>query len=184
MRLVKSRLKDDTEGLLALRFHPGAGTWVAKGAAYAIAKHRTRMVIVYQYAEVHNLMVAGAANRTEWLTGTFSKWGVDHCADVMPLLHLYRSQLECLAEYIGVPDRIRNKAADPDIMPGINDKGMLLGDFNTADHILYGIEQGKDKNVALSSLWQRYSRSYSELMGSVSTYAGIPLPSCTQSADG
>ena len=146
VNFVKSHLKEDTENLLALRFHPGARNWVAKGAAYALAKHRIRMVVVYQYAEVHNLMVVGAANRTEWLTGSFSKWGVDHCADVMPLLHLYRSQLEQLAEYIGVPDRIRNKDADPDIMPGINDKGTLLGNFNDADHILYENELGADKD--------------------------------------
>jgi NAD+ synthase len=63
-------------------------------------------------------MVVGAANRTEWLTGTFSKWGIDHCADIMPLLHLYRSQLEKIAEYIHVPEPIRKKAADPDVMPG------------------------------------------------------------------
>jgi NAD+ synthase len=104
------------------------------------------MVMLYRYAEVHNLMVVGAANRTEWLTGTFSKWGVDHCADVMPLLHIYRSQLERLAEYLGVPDEIREKPADPDIMPGIHDKGALLGDFATADKILYGIHSGIGKN--------------------------------------
>jgi NAD+ synthase len=143
---AKKHLNIDNANLLATRLQPGNATLVAKGAAYVVAKHRIRMVTLYQYAEVHNLMVVGAANRTEWLTGTFSKWGVDHCADVMPLLHLYRSQLERIAEYVGVPDVIRNKVADPDVMPGVNDKGALLGDFTLVDQILYGIENGQDKS--------------------------------------
>jgi NAD+ synthase len=146
VNFAKSHLDIDRDNLLAHRLDPGARTWVAKGGAYAVTKHRIRMVMVYRYAEVNNLMVVGAANRSEWLTGTFSKWGVDHCADVMPLLHVYRSQLEQLAEYLGVPEVIRNKAADPDVMPGVNDKGALLGDFNTADQILCAIEQGVDQD--------------------------------------
>ncbi len=138
-------LKNQGDQLLAERLQPEANSWISKGTAYAIAKHRIRMVIQYQYAEIHNLMVVGAANRTEWLTGTFSKWGVDHCADVMPLIHLYRSQLEVIAEYIQVPDFIRTKAADPDVMPGIDDKGRLLGNFGTVDQILVGLEMDFDR---------------------------------------
>lgn len=143
----KSRfLKNQGDQLLAERLQPKANSWVSKGAAYAITKHRIRMVVLYQYAELRNLMVVGAANRTEWLTGTFSKWGIDHCADVMPLIHLYRSQLEALAVYLQVPDSIRRKAADPDLIPGIDDKGILLGSFVIADRILYGLEMNVDQD--------------------------------------
>jgi NAD+ synthase len=103
-------------------------------------KHRLRMILLYQEAEIRNLMVVGAANRTEWLTGTFSQWGCDQCADVMPILHLYRSQLDPLAAYLGVPDEIRAKPADPDVMPGIDDKEALLGSFEVVDQILWGLE--------------------------------------------
>jgi NAD+ synthase len=162
----KSRfLRNQGDQLLAERLQPKANSWVSKGIAYAIAKHRIRMVVLYQYAELHNLMVVGAANRTEWLTGTFSKWGVDHCADVMPLIHLYRSQLEALAAYIQVPDSIRTKAADPDVIPGIDDKGILLGSFAIADRILYGLEMkvdqdqlfyayGKENVERIMNLWE------------------------------
>ena len=70
----KSRfLKNHGDQLLAERLQPEANSWVSKVIAYAIAKHRIRMVLQYQYVEIHNLMVVGTANRTEWLTGTFSK---------------------------------------------------------------------------------------------------------------
>ena len=76
------------------------------------------------------------------MTGTYSKWGVDHCADVMPIMHLYRSQVEALAAHLGLPEFIRTKPADPDVMPGVNNKGKLLGDFTSADLILQRIERG------------------------------------------
>ncbi|MFX0181763.1 MAG: NAD(+) synthase [Candidatus Hodarchaeota archaeon] len=132
---------EDEEDILVNRLRPIANSWVAKVNAYAMSKHRTRMLVLYQYAEVHNLMVVGAANRTEWLTGTFSKWGVDHCADVMPLIHVHRSQLDELAEYLQIPKSIRTKAADPDIVPSFSNKEELLGNFATVDKILYGIEK-------------------------------------------
>ncbi len=155
------------ESILIKRLKPNANSWLAKANAYAMAKHRIRMVIIYQYAEVRNLMVVGAANRTEWLTGTFSKWGVDHCADIMPLVHLYRTQLEQIAEYIQIPEYIRKKAADPDIIPTIDDKGELLYSFNLADQILYGIENNIDKKT----LCQEYGEEIVENLFSLWKYS-------------
>ena len=143
----KNYIPEDGESILLKRLKPKAYSWLAKANAYVMAKHRIRMAILYQYAEVRNLMVVGAANRTEWLTGTFSKWGVDHCADIMPLVHLYRTQLEQIAEYIQIPEYIRNKSADPDIMPTIDNKGDMLNSFNLADQILYGMENNIDKKT-------------------------------------
>ncbi len=133
---------EDSKNLLAERLRPKAGSLVAKGNAYLTFKHRMRMVFLYHYAHTYNLLVVGAANKTELLTGTFSQWGCDQCADVMPILHLFRSQLLPLAEYLGLPEPIRNKAADPDVLPGVDDKGELLGTFELADQILWGLENG------------------------------------------
>ena len=160
----KSRfLTGGEDRLLADRLQPEPNSWFAKGNAYAIAKHRTRMLMVYQYAEIHNLMVVGAANRTEWLTGTFSKWGIDHCADIMPLLHLFRSQLEELAEFIHVPKLIRDKAADPDVMPGIDDKEGLLGDFEVVDQILFGLENNFNRDELIREFGQELVSKISDL---------------------
>ncbi|MCG3225859.1 MAG: NAD(+) synthase [Candidatus Heimdallarchaeota archaeon] len=146
--------EEEEENLLAERLQPKAKSWIAKGNAYAVTKHRMRMVVLYQYAEVNNLMVVGAANKTEWLTGTFSKWGVDHCADVMPLIHIYRSQLEQIAEYLEVPQFIREKYADPDVMPGIDNKGAMLGSFSLVDQILVATENG----ITLSELYNVFGK--------------------------
>jgi NAD+ synthase len=129
--------------ILTGRLHPKPGSWVAKGNAYIQAKHRARMLVLYQEANLHNLMVVGAANKTEWLTGTFVQWGCDHCADFMPILHLYRSQVAIMAAALGIPKRIREKMADPDVIPGLNDKEQFLGSFRDVDLVLWGLEGGQ-----------------------------------------
>lgn len=145
VRLGKAIAKINTANLLSARLSPKPNSLAAKGIAYGMIKHRIRMVMLYQYAEVHNLLVVGAANKTEVLTGTFTQWGCDQCADIMPISHLYRTQLEKLAVYLQIPERIRNKPADPDIIPGVNDKEELVGSFGIVDLILWGLENGVDK---------------------------------------
>jgi len=135
----------DQANLLVARFSPKPNSLLAKGNAYGTAKHRLRMVMLYYYANIHNLMVVGAANKTELLTGTFSQWGCDQCADVMPVIHLYRSQLEVIAKHLQIHERIRNKPADPDIIPGVDNKEELLGSFIATDQILWGLEHDVPK---------------------------------------
>jgi NAD+ synthase len=137
----KKRFLSESKGeFLNLRLAGTGGDWVARGNAYASSKHRVRSVVLYREAERYLGLVIGAANRTELMTGTFTQWGCDHCADVMPLVHLYRSQLQVLAEYLELPDEILHKKADPDVLPGLDDKGQLLGTFEEADQILWGLE--------------------------------------------
>ena len=143
----KNLIEHNDERLFVDRLQPEGNKWLTRGNAYGMSKHRVRMMLLYQYAELNNLMVTGAANRTEVLTGTFCKWGVDHCADIMPMLHVFRSQLEEIADYIGVPDFIRSKLSDPDLYPTTINKGALLGGFKTADQILYNMENDVDKEV-------------------------------------
>jgi|LGVF01.2.fsa_nt_gb NAD+ synthase len=139
---------------LSARLAAAGGYWVARANAYVCAKHRIRAMILYKEAERSRGLVIGAANKTEWMTGTFTQWGCDHCADMMPLLHLYRSQIITLAEHLGLPDEIIRKKADPDILPGLDDKGALLGSFKEADLILWGLEN----QIPLSDLEERFGK--------------------------
>lgn len=151
---VGRSLKDLTgdESMLAQRSVASRNSLLARGNAYSCIKHRIRMSILYYHAEISNLMVVGAANKTELLTGAFSKWGCDQCADVMPIMHLYRSQLLTLAEYLDVPERIRSKPADPDLIPGVDNKEELIGSFVTTDQILWGLENG----IAAEEMFAHY----------------------------
>jgi NAD+ synthase len=152
---AKARFFENTsDKILEARLKPEGNSWIAKGNAYAVTKHRMRMIMIYQYADRHNLMVVGAANKTELLTGTFCKWGVDHCADVMPIIHIYRSQLEEIAKHLEIPEVIQNKPPDPDVLPGIPDKEELVGETAVVDQILFSLENNND----LSEFYNLYGK--------------------------
>lgn len=115
---------------------------VRQGTAATYSKHRIRMVVVYKYAEENNLLVAGCAHKSEDLLGLFSKFGVDDNADVMPVKHLFRSQILQLAGHVGVPAEIIGRTPNPDMFPGIEDKyyDVLGMRSETTDLVLYGLE--------------------------------------------
>jgi NAD+ synthase len=136
----RSRFLSPNDKVLLKRLQTSGNSWVARANAYINVKHRVRSIVLFHFADKLQGLVVGAANRTEWMTGTFTLWGCDHCADIMPILHLYRSQLIPLAEYLGLPGVIIQKPADPDVLPGLDDKGSLLGSFNKVDHILWCLE--------------------------------------------
>jgi NAD+ synthase len=136
---------------------------VSRANAYINAKHRVRTVILFREAEKMNGLVVGAANRTEWLTGTFVQFGCDHNADLMPLLHIYRSQLEDLARFQGLPSAILEKESDTDILPGLEDKGVMMGSFQIADQILWGIENG----ISLSELSAKFDQELVQYLNSL-----------------
>jgi len=107
--------------------------------AYYRIKHRLRMVLLYSYAERENLLVVGTANKTEFLTGFFVKYG-DSAADIMPLSPLYKTQVRQLAEFYHVPERIINKAPSPDLIPGITDEFAIGIPYEKLDLILLGLD--------------------------------------------
>jgi len=76
----------------------------------ANALARLRMVMLYSTAQARGALVAGTSNKSELLTGYFTKWG-DGASDVAPIGDLYKTQVRLLAEVLGVTEAIR--AAPP-----------------------------------------------------------------------
>jgi len=100
------------------------------------------MTVLHYQGDLENLLVVGAANRTEWLTGVFVKFGADGVADLMPILPLFKTQVRQLARYLELPEDIVEKPADPDLFPGFSDKERMFGDEMTLDLTLLGLEKG------------------------------------------
>jgi NAD+ synthase len=113
---------------------------IRRANAYYRMKHRLRMVTLYSYAEHENLLVVGTANKTEFLTGFFVKYG-DSAADIMPLQHLYKTQVKQLARFLKIPRKIIDKAPSPDLIPGITDEFALGITYEKLDLILLGLER-------------------------------------------
>ena len=76
-------------------------------------KQRVRKMMEYHYADRLNYVTTGTPNRLEYDQGFFVKLG-DGAADVKPIAHLYKSQVYAMAEYLGVPEAIRNRPSTTD----------------------------------------------------------------------
>jgi NAD+ synthase len=76
-------------------------------------KQRARMSMLYYHAEINNYAVIGTPNKHEVEQGFFVKYG-DSAADVMPIAHLYKSQVYQIAEYLEIPREIINRTPTTD----------------------------------------------------------------------
>ncbi|MEM2929661.1 MAG: NAD+ synthase [Thermoproteota archaeon] len=97
---------------------------------------RSRMTMLYYEAAVNNGLVIGAGDRSEYLTGYFTKHG-DGGADVLPIAGLYKTHVRQLAEYLKMPERIWIKPPSPALWPGQTAEEELGVDYATIDTILY-----------------------------------------------
>ncbi|WP_372948094.1 NAD(+) synthase [Mariniphaga sp.] len=79
-------------------------------------KQRSRMSMLYYYAEANHYAVIGTPNKHEVQQGFFVKYG-DGGADVMPIGHLYKTQVYELARYLGVPEEIIKRTPTTDTYP-------------------------------------------------------------------
>ncbi len=76
-------------------------------------KQRCRMSMLYYHAERLHYAMIGTPNKHEVEQGFFVKHG-DGGADIMPIAHLYKSQVYQIAEYFGIPQEIINRTPTSD----------------------------------------------------------------------
>ena len=97
---------------------------------------RTRMVLLYAHANARNLLVLGTGNRSEFLTGYFTKWG-DGASDCAPLINLYKTEVWGVAKLLGVPRRIIEKKPTAGLWEGQTDEDELGISYRLLDEILW-----------------------------------------------
>ena len=104
-------------------------------------KQRSRMSMLYYHAERLHYAVIGTPNKHEVEQGFFVKHG-DGAADVMPIGHLYKTQVYQLAEYLGVPQEIidRTPTTDTYTAEQTQEDFFYQMPFESMDLIWYGWE--------------------------------------------
>lgn len=113
--------------------------------AEANIKPRIRMVYLYQYAQIHNLLVIGTGNLSEGTVGYFTKWG-DGACDINPLSNITKREVYVLAKYLKVPDNIINKKPSADLWEGQTDEGELGITYEQIDEFILNGTSG-DKQI-------------------------------------
>lgn len=99
-------------------------------------KARVRMMILYYHSNAMQRLVAGTGNRTELLVGYFTKYG-DGGVDILPIGDLYKTEVREIAEYMGVPKNIIEKAPTAGLWSGQTDEEELGIKYESLDKILY-----------------------------------------------
>ncbi len=96
---------------------------------------RLRSVLTYFVANHETRLVLGTGNRSEALTGYFTKYG-DQAVDCNPIGTLYKQHVRQLAQHVGVPDRIVEKPPSAEMWIGQTDEDELGLAYETLDMVL------------------------------------------------
>lgn len=106
--------------------------------AYANMNPRLRMTALYAYAQSHGCLVAGTGNRSERMTGYFTKWG-DGACDFNPVSDLTAREVYAMLDFMGAPVEILTKPPSAGLYEGQTDeKEMGLSYKDIDDFLLYG----------------------------------------------
>jgi NAD+ synthase len=106
-------------------------------------KQRVRKTTEYYHADRLRYAVAGTPNRLEHDQGFFVKQG-DGAADVMPIAHLYKTQVYQLAEYLDVDEEIRRRLPTTDTfsMPQSQEEFYFALPYRLMDLCLFAVNHG------------------------------------------
>ncbi|MFQ9980222.1 MAG: NAD+ synthase [Finegoldia magna] len=109
-------------------------------------KPRLRMITLYYYAQNNEYMVLSGSNRSEFMTGYFTKYG-DSGADLMPLLNLYKTDIFEMAKVLGIPDVIINKKPSAGLWEGQTDEDEFGFTYEELDNYLMNNSNTKSKDL-------------------------------------
>ncbi|NHX35110.1 MULTISPECIES: NAD+ synthase [Halolamina] len=96
---------------------------------------RTRAVMNYYVANVENRIVLGTGNRSEAMTGYFTKYG-DQAVDCNPIGDLYKQQVRQLAAHVGVPHELVMQTPTAEMWAGQTDEEEMGLNYDHLDAVL------------------------------------------------
>jgi len=131
-------------------------------------KQRCRMSMLYYHAECLHFAMIGTPNKHEVEQGFFVKNG-DGGADIMPIAHLYKSQVYQLAQYLGVPEEIINRTPTSDTYSAeqTQEEFFFQMPFMEMDLIGYGMENGisaEEVGIVLNKTTEEITHIFNNLI--------------------
>jgi NAD+ synthase len=97
---------------------------------------RMRMIVLYDLSAREKALVIGTSNKTEILVGYGTQHG-DLASAINPVGDLYKSQIWQLAEALGVPKSVIEKAPSADLWEGQTDETEMGVTYAKLDALLY-----------------------------------------------
>lgn len=115
----------------------GPGTRMAE----ANLKPRLRMATLYYFATDRDFLVAGTSNKSELLTGYFTKHG-DGGADLLPIGGLLKTEVRSIARELGIPEEVISRPPTAGLWAGQTDEADLGMTYEDLDRTILAIEAG------------------------------------------
>jgi len=128
-------------------------------------KHRSRMSMLYFFAEKNNLAVLGSTNKSEYVQGYFVKYG-DGGVDLEPIQNLYKTQVFQLGHHLKIPKDILDRKASPDTWSlEVTDEDFFYGvNYETLDMIW----NAKENNISLENVTKLVNLDQSQVENLIS----------------
>ena len=128
-------------------------------------KHRSRMSMLYYFAEKNNFAVIGSTNKSEYIQGYFVKYG-DGGVDLEPLQNLYKTQVLQLGNHLKISSDILDRKASPDTWSlEVSDEDFFYGiNYETLDLIW----NAKENNVSLENITKLVNLDQSQVKNLIS----------------
>jgi NAD+ synthase len=98
-------------------------------------KSRVRMITLYYFSAFFNGLVVGTTNRSEYMTGYFTKFG-DGACDIEPIMHLYKDEVRKIARYLRVPAHIIDKKPSAGLWESQTDEEEMGFTYDQLDSFL------------------------------------------------
>ena len=149
-------------------------------------KQRSRMCMLYYYAELKNYCVIGTGNKNEHEQGFFVKHG-DGAADLKPIAHLFKLQVYQLAEYLQIPEEIQRRTPTTDTYSAeqTQEEFFFRTPFKILDRVWFGWERGfspSDIAAALNLSQENVNNIISDIKRKIKTTEYLrhePIINCT-----
>ena len=108
-----------------------------KNQIYVISnvKARTRMMILYYFANLENALVIGTSDKSEIALGYTTKFG-DNAADILVIGDLWKTEVIELGRFLGIPESILRKKPSAELIRGITAEKELGASYQVLDKIL------------------------------------------------
>lgn len=129
-----------------------------EGLALANIKPRLRMTFIYAICQQRNYLVIGTGNKSEYITGYFTKWG-DGAYDLNPIFDLTVTELFDLMKYIDENEEydfkeILNRVPSGGLYEGQTDEKELGISYAKIDSYIRN-EADEDTNIYLDKMYKR-----------------------------
>lgn len=105
--------------------------------ALSNVKPRLRMLTLYCYAQSLGYLVLGCSNRSEFMTGYFTKYG-DSGADLLPLASFMKSEVYELARVFDLPKEVIDKKPSAGLWEGQTDEAEMGVTYSQIENYLVG----------------------------------------------